>query len=92
MCVMCEYEEVIHLHYSHGDSTVLQRKKVLPIKGKKERNSVGKKNKKYIWRKDRKKSTYINFTQNDINNASNDNDKVKNIPWVSKVTLERRKI
>lgn len=61
-------------------------------KERKERNNVGKKNKNYFYKEKRgKKSTYINFTQYDIDNASNDNDKVKNIPWVSKVTLERRK-
>lgn len=60
-------------------------------KEKKKETMWGEKNKQYIRKKERKKSTYINFTQYDIDNASNDNDKVKNIPWVSKVTLERRK-
>lgn len=31
--------------------------------------------------------TYINLTQNDINDAANNNDKVKHIPRVSKITL-----
>lgn len=58
-------------------------------KGKKQ--CGGKKQQIYKGEKREKKSTYINFTQYHIDNTSNDNDKVKNIPWVSKVTLEKRK-
>lgn len=61
----------------------------MPVKEKKfklnQRNSV--KKQIYKRRKEREKSTYINFTQYHIDNTSNDNDKIKNIPWVSKVTL-----
>lgn len=34
--------------------------------------------------------THINFTQNDVNNATNNNNEVKHIPRVSKVTLHRQ--
>ena len=33
--------------------------------------------------------THIDFTQDDINNATNDNDEVKHVPGVSKVALCR---
>lgn len=38
-------------------------------------------------------STYINFTQDHINNTANNDEEVKYIPGVSKVTLsaERKK-
>ena len=35
--------------------------------------------------------TYIHFTQDHINNTTNDNEEVKDIPGVSKVTLREDK-
>lgn len=36
------------------------------------------------------KSTYINFTQHHVHNAPNDDDKVKDVPGISKVTLQSK--
>lgn len=34
-----------------------------------------------------RKPTYINLTEDDINNAADNNDKVKDIPGIAKVAL-----
>lgn len=36
------------------------------------------------------KCPYVDFTEDDINNATDDNNEVKHVPWVSKVALHNK--
>jgi len=52
--------------------------------GQKSKREEGSREKRERWR-----CTYVDLTQNDVYNAANYDEEVKNIPGVTKVTLHR---